>query len=75
MLVFKLLPDGGFVAGDTESRLTSYAYPTSTHANAAKRKPEATAREMVKNESRALHSFGVPRVVEYDAHNWQRLEA
>lgn len=71
MIVHKLLPDGGFVAGDTESRATCYAYPTSIHANMARRAPDKAAREMLTDGWR-----GFPDIVaRYDAGNWAMLES
>jgi len=46
-LIYKLTRDGGFLAGNTETDRTAYAYPSSPHARAALRKPEAVAREML----------------------------
>ena len=47
MIVYRMFEDGGFVAGDTATERTSYAYPTSTHAIDAKRNPAKVAAEMV----------------------------
>ena len=71
MIVFSLLPDGAFVCGDTESRLTSYAYPTSQHANAAKRKGESVACEMMRMERAFFRQTASVR--QYDARNWNRM--
>ncbi len=46
---FRMMPDGGFVCGDTVSRVTAYAYPTSCNARAAMRKPENVALEMLRD--------------------------
>jgi hypothetical protein len=70
VIVHKLLPDGGFVCGDTETRITSYAYPTSTHATSAKRNPTKVAAEMMANQVR----YGLPHEVAYDELMWGRLE-
>lgn len=67
-VIHKLGADGSFTAGDTESRLTSYAYPTSPHADAARKKPERTAAAMMRQERPSLTRG------EYDRRNWQRLE-
>ena len=73
-ILYKICEDGAFVAGDTESGLTSYAYPTSTHADDARRnarKPvclERLARDMLKAER---HAAGR---AEYDARNTERLD-
>lgn len=53
MILFYLDPQGGFTCGDTETGRTAYAYPTSPHADRAKR-PELRARTaatMVKREN------------------------
>jgi hypothetical protein len=70
MIVYKLLDDGGFVCGDTETRLTSYAYPTSTYAGTAKRNPLVVAEKMVQRERR----YGGKFEAFYDAQNWVKLE-
>lgn len=72
-IVWKLDQSGGFLCGDTESRLTSYAYPTSVHACAAKRKPEAVAREMIAGEWASLRVL--PDIKAYDLRHWKELEA
>ena len=66
--VFKMLDDGGFVAGDADSRMTAYAYPTSPHAIVAKRYPKLVAEEMLESERVCFRK--VPAVKEYDAKNW-----
>lgn len=38
---------GGFAVVDDEKRVSAYAYPSSVHAKAAKRNPEAVASEML----------------------------
>ena len=67
-MVYRILPDGGFVVGDTKTRITSYAYPTSSFAVAAKTGPERTAREMIRLEGRG------PPMPEYDCPNWRMLD-
>lgn len=64
--------DGGFIAGDTTSLMTCYAYPTSPHARKAKRSADMAgrvAREMIAGEQR--HGAQHERV--YDERNWKRL--
>ena len=74
IILYKVCEDGAFVAGDTESGLTSYAHPTSTHADDARRnarKPaylERLARDMLKAERHAATR------AEYDARNTERLD-
>lgn len=71
MIVYSLLPDGGFVCGDTESRLTSYAYPSSINALAAKKYPQAVAILMVAGESEWTREGNFAK--EYDNRNWVKL--
>jgi len=71
-VVFKMLPDGGFIAGDTGSRLTSYAYPSSPHAIVAKKHPRAVAEDMLGAEK--VHYRQLDSVKEYDNRNWETLE-
>jgi hypothetical protein len=51
MILFKLDAQGGFTCGDTETGRTAYAYPTSSHAQAAKKQPELVAAKMMANEN------------------------
>lgn len=71
-VIFKMLPDGGFIAGDTDSRLTSYAYPSSPHAIVAKKYPRTVAEDILGAEK--LHYRQLDSVKEYDARNWKILE-
>ena len=68
---FKLLADGGFVAGDSESGMTSYAYPSSPHAVAAKKHAELVAEEMLASERADYRA--IPAIREYDRRNWERI--
>ena len=67
---------GGFTCGDDVSRVTAYAYPTSTYAVQAKRHPERVAKDMLAVErascSRRPESLFVK---DYDVRNWSRLNA
>jgi hypothetical protein len=70
-IVYRHSPDGAFVAGDSDTGFTAYAYPTSTHAQQAKRSAvwaEQTARKM-------LESRGTVSAYEYDRRNWQAIQA
>jgi len=67
-----MLPDGGFVAGDTDSKLTSYAYPTSPHAIVAKKYAKHVAEDMLAAESVWMRK--IPSVADYDARNWTLLD-
>jgi len=71
MIVHRLLPDGGFVAGGVETGFTSYAYPTSPNAVQAKRNPDRTAEKMMAEEKPYLHASDSTK--EYDARNWELL--
>jgi hypothetical protein len=73
MIVYNLLPDGGFVCGDTETRRTSYAYPSSPHADAAKRKPAKVALEMMARENACTFAAS-PLCASYNVRNWNELE-
>ncbi len=74
MSIFHALTvDGAFVCGDTKSGFTSYAYPTSPHAVAARRKPKETAAEMIANETAFTGRNKAPSVEDYDRRNWQTL--
>ena len=42
---------GGFLAGDTDTGRTAYAYVTSTHAVKAKRHPDKVAQKMMVSEN------------------------
>ncbi len=73
MIKFKLDKDGGFTCGDTQTGVTVYSYPTSIHANAAKRNPETAARSILGEQGSYR---GDPAIVwEYDMRNWARLNA
>jgi hypothetical protein len=77
MIVYKLLDNGGFVAGDTETRLTCYAYPSSVYAVTAKRNSEKIAGEMIRDEmwrNGKVVRTGHCLSTEYDVQNWKRLE-
>lgn len=72
---YKLLPDGGFVAGDDVSGLTSYAYPSSVYADSARRRPLTVAKQMLAGEALTPYTRNVEAVREYDARNWATLKA
>lgn len=67
-VVFKMLDNGAFVAGDRDSEMTAYAYPSSPHAIVAKKHPKQVAEEMMARERveyrRMIH------IQAYDAANW-----
>lgn len=75
MIVYRMLDDGGFVAGDTDTGRTSYVNRTSLYAIRAKLSPDTAllmATQMVDGllplEGR-FQEFGAP----YDAANWVLL--
>lgn len=71
-VIFKMLEDGGFVAGDKGTGMTSYAYPSSPHANVAKKHPKAVAEDMIGSEKMAYRVM--PWGKEYDRKNWLLLD-
>ncbi len=71
MIVYRILPDGGFVCGDTTTLVTVYAYPSSECAEGAKKNPQMTADIMLEIEAGLRKT---PRD-EYDKLNWNRLNA
>jgi hypothetical protein len=64
---FRMMPDGGFVCGDTVSRVTAYAYPTSCNARAAVRKPDGVAMEMLRD------AVKFQPLADHAAQAWPRL--
>lgn len=73
MLVFKMQDNGGFAAGDTETLRTSYAYPSSPHATAAKAKPSQTARAMIEQANDHIGTLPAPLLLDYDRRIWELL--
>ena len=75
MIVFKHTPDGAFVAGDTERRITTYAYPTSTYALAAESEPDSVAAEMLCLErvARTMGWGDHAAIAAADAGHWKTL--
>jgi hypothetical protein len=66
-IIYRILADGGFVAGDADTELTGHAYPTSVQARHARRHPVRTALEMIGAEIAS-------RADDYDSRNWKRLK-
>lgn len=64
---YRMMPDGGFVCGDTVSRVTAYAYPTSCNARAAMRKPESVAMEMLRD------AVKFKPLADHAAQSWPRM--
>ena len=78
MITYDFGKDGSFVAGDTETSITAYAYPTSPQATKAKKSPLKVAKEMINLELEVswTRKEGAPAwesAREYDARNWRRL--
>ncbi|NUB25743.1 hypothetical protein [Azospirillum brasilense] len=73
-ILFMRTPEGGFLAGDTETGLTSYAFPTSTHATRARKHPAKIAAEMMASETASSRS-AVPGAAARDAQWLEQLHA
>lgn len=69
-IVHKLDCNGGFTCGDTDTRITAYAYASSTHARSARRHPADVAAEMLLHERR----YGFDHEANLDAMHWRTLE-
>lgn len=67
---FRFAQGGAFVAGDTETGLTSYAYPSSTYAEQAARSDKWAAKIAAKMVRKLK---GNPYRDEYDLRNWWRI--
>jgi hypothetical protein len=70
---YKLLTDGGFVVGDTETGITAYAYPSSEHATKARKNPSGIASEMIKRENEIAFCHMSNIGLDHDARNWGLL--
>lgn len=70
---YRLLDNGAFIAGDTKTGRTVYAYPTSEHASLAYQRPFCTALRMMASEN----AMGAYRDThdDYDLRNWYRLNS
>lgn len=84
-LIYRIDDDGAFVCGDSDSRITAYAYPTSEHARVAGRGPvkaREVANAMIIHETDYRRSLVVARISleqaaaigTQDERNWLRLE-
>lgn len=62
---------GGFVVGDTDTGITSYACPSSTYARQARTNGARYAIKVAHSMIQSEPEF--PRYQERDAANWQRL--
>lgn len=70
---YRMLEDGAFIAGDTNTGRTAYAYPTSSHATLARRLPARIAAEMIASANRETVSQEIRD--DYDERNWTALRA
>ena len=68
MVIYKFLENGAFVAGDTLTRITGYAYQTSINARLARQNPLKIASEMVRQQNGYQHILD-----EYNAQNWELI--
>jgi hypothetical protein len=75
MISYKLFRDGAFVAGDSETRRTCYAYPGSVHSKNARKHPKEAAMEMMEVENSYELWRDDKRFAKYDAANWKRLKS
>lgn len=72
-IIHRMDKQGGFIVGDTATRATCYAYPTSTHATNARKFPEKVAHEMISQENKFRTDVPGFTGVENDTRNWSRL--
>lgn len=73
MQVHVFTSDGGFVAGDSITGLTAYAYPTSVDAETAKRDAARIAMEMLNHEISHSYAHASESGKDYDRRNWKLL--
>lgn len=77
MIAYRLLEDGGFVCGCTETGATIYAYPSSTLASQAKRAKRHDDRERLAGGALQIDLSGwrgYPHIVAiHDARMWTML--
>lgn len=71
-IVFMFDAQGAFIAGDTATEMTSYAYPSSAFASQAKRAPAKVAAEMIK-DTIAYGRHGFTHEIDGDYRNWAKL--
>ena len=72
-IVWTFAEDGGFIAGDTVTRRTCYAYPTSHYATCAKRAAMRTAILMMRQENESGEWRDGTDGKRYDSKNWSYL--
>lgn len=74
MIVHRMMPDGAFIAGDTETKLTDYILPDSPIARAAQVNPEMTA-EILTGITSRLHLLEKYGGDVKNRRNWELLNA
>ena len=65
---------GGFTCADPETCHTSYAYPSSDHATAAKRNPHKVAAEMLRQANYINPLLPADIVKRANDRNWRTLQ-
>lgn len=73
MIRYRFLKGGAFVAGDTKTGRTSYAYPTSPSADRAKAAPTKIALRMMASENKGGEWRESQLCRDYDTANWKLL--
>ncbi len=74
-ILIKLDERGGFTCGDTTTGRASYAYPTSEHANKARRDPHGIAVRMLRKTDKFCDCFGDRPLPQFVAEYHARLMA
>ena len=74
-ILYELDEQGGFTVFDERTGLSSYAYPTSVHATAAKRHPASVAKVMARDEEWHWGDMRRPEAVAMDKRRGERLRA
>jgi hypothetical protein len=73
-ILHRFIACGAFVAGDTHTGRTCYAYETSPNAVFAKRKPEMVAENMLSRENECgAWRDQIAAHKAFDAANWKHL--
>lgn len=75
MIIYKTDALGGFVVGDTSTRHTAYALPSSPYACEARMSPGRVARCMMASANAFAVVISPRVVVEQNNRNWARLRA
>lgn len=75
MILYKFDKHGGFTVGDTVSKLTGYAFPTSHNADAAKKNPEKVAASMIAKAKELEHLIPAHIRERHNAMHWAELRS